>query len=80
MGLTKKALHSCEDDTSSCPGPYPTACPELLASLDSFQTTLVFHYKEVIVILQTITLKISLLEFIVFLFAFYSILIFRVKI
>ena len=26
---TKKALHQCEGDTSSCPGPYPTAaCPE----------------------------------------------------
>ena len=25
---TKKALHSCGGDTSSCPGPYPTtSCP-----------------------------------------------------
>ena len=27
--VTKKGLHKCGSDTSSCPGPYPTAaCPK----------------------------------------------------
>jgi hypothetical protein len=43
---TKKALHYCGGDTSSCPGPYPTAaCPEFHVSfrLELFTLPLYDH-------------------------------------